>query len=97
MIPACRASDPLKKRWTFLLVFVSSVTVTLRAPAFRCFCASGHLDAFPIDQRIGNLASGFMQVAPCGLAGDSEFLSRLFLFEPFEIDEPYQFDLIGLQ
>ena len=38
-----------------------------------------------------------MEIAPRGLARDSEFFCRIFLFEPFEIDEPYQLDLIGLQ
>jgi hypothetical protein len=80
-----------------LFVLVRSVTGTFRASAFSSFCAAGHLDAFSINQCIGNLAPGFMEVAPRGLAGNAEFFCRLFLFEPCEIDEPYQLDLIGLE
>lgn len=95
MVPASRASDPLKTKSFLILSCV--ILRAFRAPAFRNFRAAGHLDSFAVDECIGNLASCLVQVAPCGLAGDPEFFCRLFLFEPFEIDEPYQLDLIGLQ
>jgi hypothetical protein len=38
-----------------------------------------------------------MEIAPRGLARDPEFFCCLFLFQTFQIDEPYQLDLIGLE
>jgi hypothetical protein len=96
-VPACRASDPLKKKWWFLLFPVSSVTGALRASSFCSFCAAGHLDTLAVDERIGDLAPGLMQVAPRGLAGDPEFLCRLFLFKAFKVDEPDKLDFVGLE
>jgi hypothetical protein len=92
--PACR--HPLLKI-ELLLDPAGLILRAFRASAFRCFCTAGHLDPFSVDQSIGDLAPGFVEIAPSGLAGDPEFLGSFFLFEPFEIDEPYQFDLIGLQ
>jgi len=69
----------------------------LRALAVRCFLATGHFDCFPVHQCIGNLAAGFVQVAPCSFARDPEFFCGFFLFKPFQIDKPYKFDLLGLQ
>jgi hypothetical protein len=88
---------PAEKKLRIALLPVSSILRAFRAPAFRCFCATGHLDSFPVNECIGNFPAGFVQVAPRGLAGDPEFFCRLFLFKSFEIDEPYQFDLIGLE
>jgi hypothetical protein len=68
-----------------------------RAPAFCRFLAAGHLDPFSIHQCIGNLAPGLMEIAPRGFAGYPEVLGSLFLFEPFKVNEPDQFDLIGVQ
>jgi hypothetical protein len=85
---------PAKKSTYFFLRMIGSVPRALRASSFCCFRAAGHLDPFPVDKSIGNLPSGFVQVAPRGLAGYPEFFCRLFLFEPFEIDEPDQLDLV---
>jgi hypothetical protein len=70
---------------------------TFGAPAFRCFGAACHLDTFPVDKCIGNFAPGFMKIPPGSFARDPEFLCRFFLFKAFQIDEPYQFDLIRLE
>jgi hypothetical protein len=77
-------------------VLVSSVPGALRAPAFRCFYAAGHLDTLAVDECIGNFPPGFVEIAPCGLARDPEFFRCLFLFQPFEVDEPDQLNLIGV-
>ena len=69
----------------------------LRAPAFRRFCAAGHFDTFSIDECVSDLAPGFVQVPPCGLAGDAEFLCRFFLFKAFEIDKTDQFNLLRFE
>jgi hypothetical protein len=55
----------------------------LRAPAFGCCCTAGHLDPFPVDQCVSNLAPGIMQVPPYGFAGYPQSLCRLFLFKSF--------------
>jgi hypothetical protein len=90
-----RGLPPVKKKKT-LLLFGTFILRAFRAPAFSSFGAAGHLNAFPVDQCIGDLAPGFMQVAPRSFARDPEFFCCLFLFEPFEIDKPDQLDLIGL-
>jgi hypothetical protein len=69
----------------------------LRALPVRSFLATSHLDTLSVDKRIGNLAAGFMQVAPCSFARDPEFFCGFFLFKSFQIDKPYQFDLLGLE
>jgi hypothetical protein len=96
--PAYQASPPAeeKKRAPFLFP-AFKVPGTLRAPAFCSFRAAGHLDTLAVDERIGNFPAGFVQVAPRGLARDPKSFRRLFLFKSFEVDEPYQFDLIRLQ
>jgi hypothetical protein len=38
-----------------------------------------------------------MQVPPCSLAGDTEFLCRFFLFKSFEIDKTDQFNLFRFE
>jgi hypothetical protein len=93
--PAYRTSDPPKIK--SFLIPARVILWALRAPAFRSFCAAGHFDTLPIDECISNLFAGFMEIAPCGLTRDTEFLCRLFLFEPFEVDEPDQLDLLGLE
>lgn len=69
----------------------------LRAPTFRRFLASCHLYPLTIYKSIGDLAPGLVQVPPRCLPGNPESLCRLFLFKPFQINEPDQLDLIGLQ
>jgi hypothetical protein len=68
-----------------------------RAPAFGCFRATGHFDSFPVDQRICDLAPGFVKVPPRGLAGDSQSLGSLFLFQAFEIDKANQLNLLRFE
>jgi hypothetical protein len=89
-------SRPLKKQDAFLVV-ISVNPRAFRASPLSSLCAAGHVDTLAVDECICDLAPGFMQVAPRGLARDSHPLCRLFLFQTFEIDEPYQFNLIGLQ
>jgi hypothetical protein len=69
----------------------------LRAPAFGCFCAASHLDSLSVDKGICYLAPGIVQVSPCGFAGDSQSLCRLFLFKSFEVDKPDQFNLLRFE
>ena len=70
---------------------------TPRATAFRSLRTPCHLNTFPIDERIGNLSSGFVEIAPCSLAGYTEFFCCLFLLKSFEIDKTDQLDLIRIQ
>jgi hypothetical protein len=67
------------------------------APAFGCFCPASHLNSLSIDNGICYLAPGIMQVSPCGFAGDSQSLCRLFLFKSFEIDKPDKFNFLGFE
>jgi hypothetical protein len=82
----------LKKK----LCFESSIPA-LRAPAFSSFGTASHLDSLSVDKGICYLAPGIMQVPPCGFAGDSQSLCRLFLFKPFEVDKPDQFNLLRFE
>jgi hypothetical protein len=70
--------------------------MAFRAPAFRRFTAPGHLDTLAMYQGIGNLFPGFVQVAPCRLAGDSQFCGCFFLLEPFKINETNQLNLFRI-
>jgi hypothetical protein len=77
---------------------VSDIVIALFAMAswtltFGCFPASSHLDTLAIHQCIGNFFPGFVQIAPRSFTGDSQFCGGFFLFEPFEINEPDQFNL----
>jgi hypothetical protein len=85
------------KKVPIVLSMIGGVPRALRAPAFCRSRAAGYLNPFPVDKSIGNLPTGFMQVAPRGLAGYSEFFCRFFLLEPFEVDEPDQLDLVWLE
>jgi hypothetical protein len=69
----------------------------LRALPFRRFLAAGDLDALAVHQRIGYFPAGFVKVPPSGLAGDTESGGCFFLFEPFKVNESYEFQLIGTQ
>ncbi len=78
-------------------MLILGILRAFRTPALCGLGAAGHLDPFPVDERIGNFSPSLVEIAPSGLAGDAQFFCRLFLFETFEIDEPDQLDLIGLK
>jgi hypothetical protein len=61
------------------------------------FLAAGDLDSFAEHKRVGNFPAGFVKIAPRGFAGDPESGGCLFLFKPFEIDKPEQFQFVRTQ
>lgn len=61
-----------KKQDAFLVV-ISINPRALRTSPLSSLCAAGHVDTLAVDECICDLAPGFMQVAPRGLARDSEF------------------------
>ena len=79
------------------LILIRGTPRAFRAPAFRRFRAAGHLDALPVNERIGDLAPRFVEIAPGSFAGDPEPFCRFLLFKAFEINEPDQLDLVGLE
>jgi hypothetical protein len=71
--------------------------LAFRALPFRWFCAPCHLNPFPVDESIGNFPSGFVQIPPCSLTGDTKSLGSLFLIQPFEIDKADEFNLLRFE
>lgn len=93
MSPACRAPPPAFK-FGSVQVSVSIDPQAFRAPAFGGFRAAGHIDALSIDERIGYLPVGLMQIPPCCLAGDSLPLCSCLLLKAFQVYKAEQFDVI---
>jgi hypothetical protein len=69
----------------------------LRATAFCSFLAASHFDSLSVHKGICYFASGFVQVPPRGLAGDPQSFGSLFLFQPFEVDQTDQFNLLRFE
>jgi len=69
------------------ILFVRIDTRAFRASPFGSFCTADHVDAFSVDQGIGNLAACLMEIPPCGLAGYAHPFCSLFLLKPIKVDE----------
>lgn len=67
----------------------------LRTPAFAPSLAPGNFDPFAVDERIGHLLPGFMEILPDRSPGNSHDCTCLLLHQPVQVDEFQEFKLFG--
>ena len=88
-------SWPLLVRGISLNLTASAITI-LRSrtwlsftgtPPFDAAFTAGDLNFFPVDEGIGNLTPGFMEIFPYGTPGYPDDSPCLLLLQPVQVDQ----------